>query len=639
MERMNIIMPLGGIGKRFSEKGHLFLKPFVKVKGKPMIFWVLESLQASGIYRIFIPYHKLLSKFHFEEELKKSFPQIDFQFLRLEEETKGASETVYKMLDNMYDEDLKRPFFTIDGDNFYLCDLRNVIKDKMENGLVYFKDYNKNPIYSYIKFDENGYLKEIKEKIKISDNANSGIYIFRNGYLFMKYYRKLIESGEGGEKYTSKIYDLMLKDGEKIKCHNIDRNDFVCLGTPEQIANFSINSRTKHKNRICFDLDNVLVTYPRRTNDYDTVAPIQKNIDFLNKLKDEGNYIIIYTSRRMKTHKGNIVKVKEDIGELTERQLKKFGINYDELIFGKPYADFYIDDKAVNSFADLNKEIGYYFKNSDDSRHFNTITYFENSVKKVSDDEAIKGEIYYYNNIPEKLKSYFLELKDFGENNYTIEKINAISFSDLFINGLLSQNDLDELLKILNVIHLNSGVLPEGASIYDNYFPKVNKRYEEFNYSQFENSLEIFNFLKNHLLDYSSQDKGVMGMIHGDPTFTNILFDKQKNQIKIIDMRGILGDKKTIFGDIFYDYAKIYHSIIGYDFILKGLDTNHEIINPLRIYFENYISNKYGTERLNLVKILTLSLFFSLIPLHQKKNQSNFWKLVKTLYRELINNQ
>ena len=104
-------------------------------------------------------------------------------------------------------------------------------------------------------------------------------------------------------------------------------------------------------------------------------------------------------------------------------------------------------------------------------------------------------------------------------------------------------------------------------------------------------------------------------------------------------MRGLLGDKKTIFGDIFYDYAKIYHSLIGYDFILKGLDKNHEIINPLKIYFENYISNKYGTERLNLIKILTLSLFFSLIPLHLKKNQSNFWKLVKSLYEEITNNQ
>jgi NDP-sugar pyrophosphorylase family protein len=41
---MNIIIPLGGIGKRFSDNGYTKPKPLIKVLGKEIIFWLLDSL-------------------------------------------------------------------------------------------------------------------------------------------------------------------------------------------------------------------------------------------------------------------------------------------------------------------------------------------------------------------------------------------------------------------------------------------------------------------------------------------------------------------------------------------------------------------------------------------------------------------
>jgi hypothetical protein len=35
--------------------------------------------------------------------------------------------------------------------------------------------------------------------------------------------------------------------------------------------------------------------------------------------------------------------------ELTEKQLEEWGLNYTKLIFGKPHADFFVDDKAINA--------------------------------------------------------------------------------------------------------------------------------------------------------------------------------------------------------------------------------------------------------------------------------------------------
>lgn len=112
--------------------------------------------------------------------------------------------------------------------------------------------------------------------------------------------------------------------------------------------------------RVCFDIDNTLVTEPQIQGDYSTVKPIDKNILFLKFLKSQGHTIILFTARKMKTHDGNVGKALADIGKITFETLEKFKIPYDEIYFGKPCADFYIDDKAICAHDDLEKLTGIY---------------------------------------------------------------------------------------------------------------------------------------------------------------------------------------------------------------------------------------------------------------------------------------
>ena len=53
----------------------------------------------------------------------------------------------------------------------------------------------------------------------------------------------------------------------------------------------------------------------------------------------------------MTTHNNNIGKVMKDIGVITFKTLDDFNIPYDEIIFGKPIADVYIDDKSINPYT------------------------------------------------------------------------------------------------------------------------------------------------------------------------------------------------------------------------------------------------------------------------------------------------
>jgi len=118
----------------------------------------------------------------------------------------------------------------------------------------------------------------------------------------------------------------------------------------------------------------------------------------------------------MRTHHGNIGLIIKDIGEITINTLKIFDIPYDELYFGKPFADFYIDDLAVNCHYDLEKQLGFY-KTHISEREFNEISSDKmDIIIKKSTNNKIEGEIFYYNNLPIELKQYFPLFIKYGKN-------------------------------------------------------------------------------------------------------------------------------------------------------------------------------------------------------------------------------
>lgn len=90
--------------------------------------------------------------------------------------------------------------------------------------------------------------------------------------------------------------------------------------------------------RYCFDLDETLCI--TQGTDYTLSTPMNDRITVVNKLYDNGGYIIIFTARGSLTGK--------DFSALTQRQLDDWGVRYHELLFGKPAADIYVDDKGLS---------------------------------------------------------------------------------------------------------------------------------------------------------------------------------------------------------------------------------------------------------------------------------------------------
>lgn len=86
----------------------------------------------------------------------------------------------------------------------------------------------------------------------------------------------------------------------------------------------------------CVDIDNTICA-TEGTN-YGMSLPNNDVIKWVNGLYDSGHTIKIFTGRGSRSGK--------DLEQLTKIQLSAWGVKYHELIFGKPHADFFVDDKA-----------------------------------------------------------------------------------------------------------------------------------------------------------------------------------------------------------------------------------------------------------------------------------------------------
>ena len=103
--------------------------------------------------------------------------------------------------------------------------------------------------------------------------------------------------------------------------------------------------------RYCVDIDGTICSQTVG-RDYHKAMPWWDRIAVINKLYDEGHDITYITARGMGRFADDpdaSMKASALLFDLTEQQLKGWGCKYNTLILGKPHADFFIDDKGVNS--------------------------------------------------------------------------------------------------------------------------------------------------------------------------------------------------------------------------------------------------------------------------------------------------
>lgn len=241
---MNILFPIAGYGTRFKSKGFNEPKPFVKVKDKYIIEYALSSLKLKGKYYIIT---RLLEDKYVNilNEIGKKY-DLDMEIIDVKRDTSGQSETCYLICDKI---DLNEQLIITNCDQYTPWNHEkfiNFINTTNFDGVVttykhYDVELNKPGRYSYIKLNENGIATELREKFAISNVSLNGIFYWKSGSLFKHAAEKLMSDQVTSERYVSLAYNYIIKDGYKVTNYHMEKEEFVSLGSPEEIEmNFNL---------------------------------------------------------------------------------------------------------------------------------------------------------------------------------------------------------------------------------------------------------------------------------------------------------------------------------------------------------------------------------------------------------------
>ena len=285
------------------------------------------------------------------------------------------------------------------------------------------------------------------------------------------------------------------------------------------------------------------------------------------------------------------------------------------------------------------------------TRYFNKLQFDdsgENVIKTSTNNEKLINEINWYKQIPDEISDLVPKILDSSivENPFIkLEYIKHPTLSELWLYGEFSSNFWKEIINDLFIIiqkfkkHNHRVTKQEYNSIYFqktqdriNELMKDNKMFKEV----FDQNFIFINSKKQKnwklMKDQIKEKINIMFneddncLIHGDLYFSNILYDSEKRNFKLIDPRGKWGE--GIAGDIKYDIAKIRHSIVGgFDTITNGLySANHQ--GPNKIEYNVFVSKNNQTVcdeldniiernwKLDEIKMIEGLLFISMLPLH-----------------------
>lgn len=111
--------------------------------------------------------------------------------------------------------------------------------------------------------------------------------------------------------------------------------------------------------RIVIDLDGTICPIKKTGETYKDLPVHEGAVKRIKELRAAGHYIIIQTARNMATCESNLGKVMKNVGKITLEWLENNEVEYDEIYFGKPNADLYIDDRALRfeSWTSLHEEV------------------------------------------------------------------------------------------------------------------------------------------------------------------------------------------------------------------------------------------------------------------------------------------
>lgn len=253
-KKIHVVVPMAGLGSRFTKAGYMVPKPFIPVFGKPMIQWVIDNMKVHpeiyGEVAVESPwtlkFHFIVQQAHLDaynfDALCKSC-DLDYTITPITSVTEGAACSVLLAKEHINNGE---PLVIVNSDQFLEWDqnefYRALCNAEYDGCISVFEQNNLEDIkWSYSQIDSKGIVTEVAEKKYISNWATTGIYGWHRGSDYVRYAERMIAKDirVNGEFYVCPVYNEAITSGGVFR--NLICKKIWGLGVPEDLEIFLKN--------------------------------------------------------------------------------------------------------------------------------------------------------------------------------------------------------------------------------------------------------------------------------------------------------------------------------------------------------------------------------------------------------------
>ncbi len=233
---MNILIPMAGLGQRFSDMGYKVPKPFLPMGKSTMIERVVKNLAHPDLKFIFVVNKKSLDPAALKAKLDGLIS--DYKLVEIDYVPQGSAMSCMQAKRHINND---TPLIVVNCDqiieDFSYEQFKNFCDFHNPDGVLgtFFSSSPKN---SYVKINESNLVTETKEKVVISNLATNGLHYWKKGKYFVESVEEMEQNKDAlnGEYYVAPSYNYMLKKGMKILPYHF--NMHFPIGIPEDYENY-----------------------------------------------------------------------------------------------------------------------------------------------------------------------------------------------------------------------------------------------------------------------------------------------------------------------------------------------------------------------------------------------------------------
>jgi NDP-sugar pyrophosphorylase family protein len=233
--KLNIVMPMAGLGSRFREAGFKAPKPLIDVRGRPMYAWATESLPLAKSSRLIFILLATQPEFpQLQRDIETRYAAQRPVVLSVPGLTAGQSITVLRAKELINNDE---PLLIHNADTAFDVDhgwVDQALAEGLDGALLVFPSTENR--WSFSRANADGLVEDVQEKKVISPWATTGTYWFRRGSDFVRTAEARFHSGkrDASEFYVGPLYNDLIARGAKVK--NFPIRNLYCFGTPDDLA-------------------------------------------------------------------------------------------------------------------------------------------------------------------------------------------------------------------------------------------------------------------------------------------------------------------------------------------------------------------------------------------------------------------